>query len=120
MGTFHAAVDVLPPGVLRFNELRGVGELGHPLYSCCRRLRLPTCLYNFRFNFSVTTHYAFPINKYLVSHTWAPQKFQQGGKIFSFREGDHQKWLREGDFFLKKNQGMGREWGAQINLGKSK
>ncbi len=24
-------------------------------------------------------------------HTWAPTKFQQGGKIFPFREGDYLK-----------------------------
>ncbi len=34
-----------------------------------------------------------------LPHTWAPTKCQQGGKIFSFREGDYKICLREGDYF---------------------
>ncbi len=47
-----------------------ITKLDHPLYPCCCRLRLPTYLYNFGFNFSVTTLYAFPINKVRFSDTF--------------------------------------------------
>ncbi len=40
-------------------------------------------------------------------HTWAPTKFQQGGKIFPFREGDYKKWRREGDYFWNLGYGWG-------------
>ncbi len=39
-------------------------------------------------------------------HTWAPTKFQQGGKKNSFREGDYGNGSGRGTIF--EAQGMGR------------